>query len=304
MVKFANAWKTTFFTLLVFANWIADAEECSVRVGEYSGTVKAEWLTKTREMRLLEPFAFKDPNCKVWSVPSGAIVDGASIPQVFWSLIGGPFEGRYRDASVVHDYYCKMRTEPSEQVHEMFYNAMLANGVDSNKAAAMFYAVLWFGPKWHLIQKTALQSRPDAASQPLQVDELKYVTLSNDQLAAIASSSGQPPPLSKTSFTKFSDRTIGTYEPSNAWLKSEEKKIEISKILATSQSTKYANAKSEVIDIPSSDASLSIWLLSYHVRKQPTQSDLERIKAWIENEKPDLNRLKTTSPDQVPQKPS
>ncbi|UUZ64073.1 DUF1353 domain-containing protein [Polaromonas sp. P1-6] len=135
----------------------AYAEECNVRVGEYSGTVKAEWLMKTREMRLLELFFFKGPDCKVWTVPKGAIVDGASIPQVFWSLIGGPFEGRYHDASVVHDYYCKVRTEPSELVHEMFYYAMLANGVDSDKAALMFYAVTWFGPKWQLVRNLSAQ---------------------------------------------------------------------------------------------------------------------------------------------------
>lgn len=304
MIRFADTLKIALFTLLLSTHWIAYAEECSVRVGEYSGTVKAEWLTKTREMRLLESFAFKDPNCKVWAVPKGAVVDGASIPQLFWSLIGGPFEGRYRDASVVHDYYCKVRTEPSEQVHEMFYTAMLANGVDSNRAAMMFYAVLWFGPKWHLIQKTALQSRPNVASQDIQDDSLKYAMLSNKQLAVIASSSGQPLPLSKASFTEFSDRTIGTYEPSETWLKSAERKIEISKILATSQSAKYASAKSEVIDIPSSDTSSSIWLLSYQVRKQPTPSELEHIKAWIENEKPDLSLLKATPPNQVPNKPN
>lgn len=115
----------------------AYADECNVRVGEYSGKVKAEWLAKTREMKLLEPFAFKGPDCKVWPVPKGALVDGASIPQAFWSVMGGPFEGRYRDASVVHDYYCKVMSEPWEKVHDMFYDAMLANGVDSNRAALM-----------------------------------------------------------------------------------------------------------------------------------------------------------------------
>ena len=84
-----------------FLTWADD--ECLVRVGEFSGRIKAEWLTKTREMRLLEDFAFKGPDCRVWPVPKGAVVDGASIPRVFWSVMGGPFDGPYRDGSVVHD---------------------------------------------------------------------------------------------------------------------------------------------------------------------------------------------------------
>jgi Protein of unknown function (DUF1353) len=44
-------------------------------------------------------------------VPAGAIVGGASIPQVFWSIIGGPFEDKYREASVIHDYYCEQKSD-------------------------------------------------------------------------------------------------------------------------------------------------------------------------------------------------
>ncbi len=39
----------------------------------------------------------------------GAIVDGASIPRMFWSIIGGLFDEGYRDASIIHDWYCDKR---------------------------------------------------------------------------------------------------------------------------------------------------------------------------------------------------
>lgn len=306
MVSFSNAWKVVFFALVVLVHSAGRAEECPVRVGEYSGTVKAEWLTKTREMRLLEPFAFKDPNCKVWAVPKGAVVDGASIPQVFWSLIGGPFEGRYRDASVVHDYYCKVKTEPSDQVHEMFYYAMLANGVDSNKAGAMFYAVRWFGPNWRLLQGTTPTNQNPPADMDVlhladyKVSELKYLKLSDKQLAVIASSSGQPLPVTAPEFTKFSTRTTGKYEPSKEWLKSTGKEIDLPKALAQSQGDKYSNAKQKVIDIPTLDKKSKIFLFSsYQSERPPTQSDLDNISAWIEREKPDLIKLKNTPPDQI-----
>jgi hypothetical protein len=81
-------------------------------------------------------------------VPRGTSVDGASIPQVFWSLIGGPFEGRYRNASVVHDYYCQVRNRRWQDVHQAFYEAMLASGVDGARAMVMYKAVENFGPRW------------------------------------------------------------------------------------------------------------------------------------------------------------
>jgi hypothetical protein len=46
----------------------------------------------------------------MWTVQPHKEVDGASIPQAFWSIIGGPFEGFYIKASVVHDHYCEVKT--------------------------------------------------------------------------------------------------------------------------------------------------------------------------------------------------
>jgi hypothetical protein len=58
----------------------------------FVGRVLAEWLPDGRNMRLEEPFEYVDAGGRRWPVPKGISVDGASIPQVFWSIIGGPFE--------------------------------------------------------------------------------------------------------------------------------------------------------------------------------------------------------------------
>src|SRR5690242_3570669 len=71
--------------------------------GAYQGRVITEWLPDNRKMRLIEPFEYIGPDGRRWPVPAGTVVDGASIPQAFWSIIGGPFEGAYRPASVIHD---------------------------------------------------------------------------------------------------------------------------------------------------------------------------------------------------------
>lgn len=121
---------------------------CAAAPGTFKGRVVAEWLPDGRRMRLLEPFEYIDPNNRRWPAPAGIIVDGASIPQIFWSLIGGPFEGRYRAASVIHDFYCDTRTRRFREVHRVFYDGMLTAGVDPRRAWVMYMAVDTFGPTW------------------------------------------------------------------------------------------------------------------------------------------------------------
>jgi hypothetical protein len=90
-----------------------------------------------------------DPKGKKWDAPKGVTVNGASIPQAFWSIIGGPWDGKYREASVIHDYYCDTRSEPWQDVHRTFYTAMRANGVEEVRAKMMYAAVYRFGPRWN-----------------------------------------------------------------------------------------------------------------------------------------------------------
>jgi hypothetical protein len=116
--------------------------------GMFKGRVVAEWLPDGRNMRLTEPFEYIGPTGRNWPVPKGTTVDGASIPSYLWSLIGGPFEGLYRAPSVVHDYYCEVRTRKYEDVHQCFHDAMLCAGVGSKRAWLMYEGVANFGPRW------------------------------------------------------------------------------------------------------------------------------------------------------------
>lgn len=84
---------------LVLSSVLATASD----YGSFVGRVLAEWLDDGRLMRLEEPFEYVGPDRRRWPVPKGTIVDGASIPRPLWSVIGGPFEAKYRNASVVHD---------------------------------------------------------------------------------------------------------------------------------------------------------------------------------------------------------
>jgi hypothetical protein len=74
-----------------------------------------KWLAEL-DLRFLGPEL--DPKCKnailkqdfsvqiremIFLAPEGMITDGASIPRLFWRLIGSPFTGKYRRAAIIHD---------------------------------------------------------------------------------------------------------------------------------------------------------------------------------------------------------
>jgi len=118
--------------------------------GHYVGHVKIELGGNGRDATLLENFVYIDPKGHTWGAPAGWKIDGASIPRPFWSIIGGPFEGKYRDASVIHDVACDQRNMAWKEVHQMFYNAMRCSGTEERQAKIMYYAVYHFGPRWGL----------------------------------------------------------------------------------------------------------------------------------------------------------
>ena len=124
--------------------------------GRFEGDVVARWHDDGREMTLVEPFAYVDPRALRWEAPAGAVVNGASIPRAFWSLIGGPFEGRFRNASVVHDVACEERLRPWRDVHRMFYEACRCGGAAAVTAKTMYYAVFHFGPRWRVEERRSL----------------------------------------------------------------------------------------------------------------------------------------------------
>ena len=128
-------------------------------------------LDEGRKVQLLKPLAFVHHQWSPWPVPAGTIADGASIPRPFWSLIGGPFEGRYRNASIVHDHYCDTRNRPWRDVHRMFYEAMLTGGVGQFKAKIMYYAVYRFGPRWLSGDELPQLDQQGAAPSPAPLAE-------------------------------------------------------------------------------------------------------------------------------------
>jgi hypothetical protein len=128
--------------------WWWDRDSIDRAFGNYDGNVVARWSDDGRNMTLERDFTYVDPHGKRWLAATGSEINGASIPRLFWSVIGGPFEGTFRNAAVIHDAACGVQTEPWEDVHRMFYNAMRCSRVGEGKAQTMYWAVYQFGPRW------------------------------------------------------------------------------------------------------------------------------------------------------------
>ena len=119
-----------------------------MKKGKFIGSVKVEWLDDPRNMQLLEDFIYIDSNNLEWIALRGSIIDGASIPKFFWRVIGSPFIGLYRDASVIHDVYCNNHLRSAQSVHNCFNEMMFTRGVKDIKRRTMFNTVNSFGPRW------------------------------------------------------------------------------------------------------------------------------------------------------------
>jgi len=144
------------FVVLAFAGcagdkqpaWVRFAQKKPNKFGHYSGYVEARWENDGRNMTLLSELRYTDPQGVIWIAPAGSVVDGASIPRSLWSLMGGPFEGKYRNASVLHDVAYDQKNRPHEVCDRMFYNAMRCSGVSAVEAGTMYYALRKFGHHW------------------------------------------------------------------------------------------------------------------------------------------------------------
>src|SRR3989454_8570912 len=135
--------------------WVRGASKQENKWGHYSGYVEARWENDGRTMTLLSELRYTDPQGIVWTAPAGSVVDGASIPRSLWSIMGGPFEGKYRNASVLHDVAYGQHNRPWQDCDRMFYNAMRCSGVSAVEAKTMFYALYRFGHHWKFPIKRA-----------------------------------------------------------------------------------------------------------------------------------------------------
>jgi len=107
-------------------------DPCDLRV-EYDASGRTRF-------QLLAPFTYWSERLgREVTVPAGFVTDGPSIPAVTVPLVGSQTIG-FR-AAVVHDYLCRMAGFPRVDADHVFYEGLLACGVDEPVARTMYYGV-------------------------------------------------------------------------------------------------------------------------------------------------------------------
>jgi hypothetical protein len=168
---------------------VANAENIMADdIPHFEGEVETRWLIHggaDREMELLREFVFVDSTGYRWVAHPGEKVDGASIPQQVWtSVVGTPFIGDCRRATVVHDVACDRHEKTSREAHRMFYEAMLADGTVKERALMFYAAVRLFGPQWD--DRRGFRPMLAARAQDIDFDRLE---------TALSEALGEPPPV-------------------------------------------------------------------------------------------------------------
>ncbi|WP_236016630.1 DUF1353 domain-containing protein [Salipiger abyssi] len=140
---------------------------------------------------LAEPLRFIDARTKTWFAPPGTLTDGASIPAIFVAIVGQPTAPEYVNAAAIHDAYCGIGNEGGanfhngrwEDVHRMFYDALVASGTPDQRAKIMFAAVWLGGPRWNF--HYSLDQVPTVPKQRAMRAAKRYIEERDPSLAEL-----------------------------------------------------------------------------------------------------------------------
>ena len=94
----------------------------------------------TEYIQLDDDWYFYENGVKVW-IPKGYWSDGASIPTVFWWLIGDPFNPRFLGPAFMHDWRYLTHTTPRSVADEGLYQLCKKKTVPEWKCKCIWAAV-------------------------------------------------------------------------------------------------------------------------------------------------------------------
>ena len=139
-----------YYVLLAFLLIVTacNAQKKENTIGQFHGTLRLIAMPDGRKMKLEENFGYTDWKDHTLTAPVGFESDGASIPKKAWSFVGGPWEGKYRLAAVVHDWGCVSHELTWQETHKLFFDAMLDAGEEKYIAQTFYAAVYEKGPRW------------------------------------------------------------------------------------------------------------------------------------------------------------
>jgi hypothetical protein len=93
-----------------------------------------------KKVRLCKDWYFWVGNVAYW-IPAGYIFDGASIPRIFWTLIGSPFQPDFWAAALAHDWLYLTHLVGRKIADDVIYQILRQSGVNTFKAHVIWAAV-------------------------------------------------------------------------------------------------------------------------------------------------------------------
>ena len=108
---------------------------------QFSRSIITEWLNDGIRMRVVYDVTYIDSNGREWLLKAGFTTDGASIPHQLWSIVGAPYNGKYRVAALFHDAAYADPGVPKPQADLMFRNLCIDLGCDHSLAEVLYTGV-------------------------------------------------------------------------------------------------------------------------------------------------------------------
>ena len=105
----------------------------------FSGRTVLERLN-SNTYKMLSDLTFECDLYKI-TIKRGMHTDGASIPQIFWSIIGSPLMGKYVGSALIHDGLYASKILTRKQSDKLFEQMMKDNNVGVVRRKLMYAAV-------------------------------------------------------------------------------------------------------------------------------------------------------------------
>ena len=102
-----------------------------------------EFVEGRRVYRLTKDFTFTSEEYGVITVPAGFKTDFASVPAIVRSIF--PTDGKYMEASIVHDYYYAYAIGTKKLADRIFKHAMKLSNVSTIRRWLMYWGVRLMG---------------------------------------------------------------------------------------------------------------------------------------------------------------
>lgn len=92
-------------------------------------------------------------------VPAGFVTDGASIPRLFWRVLGHPLDPLTIGPSINHDHAYRTGCIPRDAADARFRAQLLANGVGTAKSSLFYFGVRALGWMFYRRRRASSQTQ-------------------------------------------------------------------------------------------------------------------------------------------------